>query len=43
MISGDYYFADDLHYEFENWDYCTGNDRRFYPERLDIIKPSGAT
>lgn len=22
MISGDYYFSDDLHYEFENWDYC---------------------
>lgn len=25
MISGDYYFHDDLKYEFENWNYCTGN------------------
>ena len=25
MISGDYYFHDDLKYEFKDWSYCTGN------------------
>jgi len=24
MISGDYYFHDDLKYEFKDWNYCTG-------------------
>lgn len=28
MISGDYYFEDNLKYEFDNWKYCTGDDRR---------------
>lgn len=41
MIEGDYFFDDDLQYEFDNWDYCTEEkDRRFYYERqtgkLDI-------
>ena len=24
MIKGDYYFHDDLKYEFKDWSYCTG-------------------
>jgi len=35
MIDGDYFFDDELKYEFESWDYCTEEkDRRFYYERL---------
>jgi hypothetical protein len=30
MISGDYYFEDNLKYEFNNWKYCTNDDRRLY-------------
>jgi hypothetical protein len=30
MISGDYFFEDHLKYQFDNWDYCTGEDRRYY-------------
>ena len=34
MIEGDYFFHDDLKYEFQNWDYLTEDrDRRFYYER----------
>ena len=43
MISGDYYFHDDLKYETSDWKYCDGNDRRFYPEHLRGIKPAGGT
>jgi hypothetical protein len=30
-----------LSYEQENWDYCIGEDRRLYKERLSGIKPAG--
>lgn len=31
MISGEYFFKDNLRYEEpENWKHCTGQDRRFY-------------
>ncbi len=43
MMAGDYYFTDNLHYEFKDWNYCQNDDRRFYPEILKGIKPSGAT
>jgi hypothetical protein len=43
MISGDYYFYDELKYETSNWKYSDGNDRRFYPEHLRGIKPAGGT
>lgn len=43
MISGDYYFYDDLKYETSDWKYCDGEDRRYYPEHLRGIKPVGAT
>lgn len=43
MISGDYYFYDDLKYETSQWKYCDGDDRRYYPEHLRGIKPAGAT
>ena len=32
MIEGQYFFHDDLKYDFEKWDYCTTTDRRFYTE-----------
>ncbi|KAL4497896.1 hypothetical protein ABPG72_000651 [Tetrahymena utriculariae] len=43
MIKGDYYFQDNLKYESGQWNYCQGEDRRFYPEMLNGIKPAGAT
>ena len=43
MIKGDYYFQDNLKYESSDWNYCQGEDRRFYPEILNGIKPAGAT
>jgi len=32
-----------LKYESDSWNYCKGDDRRFYPEILNGIKPAGAT
>ena len=32
MIEGQYFFHDDLKYDFDKWDYCTTTDRRFYAE-----------
>ena len=32
MIEGQYFFHDDLKYDFDKWDYCTTTDRRFYTE-----------
>jgi hypothetical protein len=29
MINGDYFFEDNLKYEFNDWKYCTGDDRRY--------------
>lgn len=43
MISGDYHFEDNLKYEFNDWKYCTGADRRFHQEIKGGIKPAGAT
>ena len=28
MMIGDYYFEDNLKYEFQEWKYCTGEDKR---------------
>ena len=42
MLSGDYYFNDELKYEEKDWKYCIGNDRRFYDEQLNGIQPAGA-
>jgi len=40
MVEGDYFFDDNLKYEFENWDYCTEEkDRRFYYERQTGFDP----
>mmetsp|Transcript_25323 Transcript_25323/g.22348 ORF Transcript_25323/g.22348 Transcript_25323/m.22348 type:complete len:166 (+) Transcript_25323:53-550(+) len=40
MMEGDYFFHDDLKYEFEEWDYCTEDqDRRFYYERKTGFDP----
>lgn len=43
MMEGNYFFDDNLQYEFNDWKYCQGDDRRFYPEMLNGIKPAGAT
>ena len=37
------FFSDGLEYNEDNWDYCIGNDRRFYHERLTEIKPLDQT
>ena len=39
MLTGEYFFHDDLKYEFDKWDYCTEDkDRRFYYERNGNFK-----
>lgn len=44
MVSGEYFFKDNLKYEQpEKWKHCINEDRRFYEEYLNGIKPSGAT
>ena len=40
-VSGDYTFADGLQYEKKDWKYCTLDDRRFYTEIQDGLKPAG--
>ena len=44
MLTGEYFFKDDLRYEEpEQWKHCIGDDRRFYEEFLNGIRPSGST
>lgn len=38
---GSYTFADGLQYEEAEWDYCIDNDRRFYSERCNGLRPAG--
>ncbi|XP_018607219.1 MORN repeat-containing protein 5 [Scleropages formosus] len=38
---GSYTFADGLRYQEKNWDFCVGNDRQFYSERCNGLKPAG--
>lgn len=38
---GSYTFADGLQYEEVDWDYCIDNDRRFYSERCNGLRPAG--
>lgn len=43
LLSGEYFFFDDLKFETENWDYCVGEDRQFNYERHNGILPAGQT
>lgn len=43
LISGDYFFYDNLPYEEEGWNYSTQRDRSFYTEVLKGIRPDGKT
>ncbi|KAM9793335.1 MORN repeat-containing protein 5 [Syngnathus typhle] len=38
---GSFTFADGLPYQEKEWDYCDGNDRRFYTERCNGLRPAG--
>ncbi|XP_013859302.1 MORN repeat-containing protein 5 [Austrofundulus limnaeus] len=38
---GSFTFADGLQYQENNWDYCDGNDRRYYTERCNGVRPAG--
>lgn len=38
---GSYTFADGLQYEETDWDYCIDDDRRFYSERCNGLRPAG--
>ncbi|XP_075900947.1 MORN repeat-containing protein 5 [Nelusetta ayraudi] len=40
-LQGSYTFADGLQYEEADWDYCIDNDRRFYSERCNGLRPAG--
>eukprot|EP00040_Diaphanoeca_grandis_P031402 m.187875 g.187875 ORF g.187875 m.187875 type:complete len:178 (-) comp32319_c0_seq3:3495-4028(-) len=41
MARGTLTFKDGLVFAEKDWDYCTHDDRRFYSERIDGIKPAG--
>ena len=43
LVSGDYYFYDNLPYEDKKWTYSTQKDRSFYTEVLKGIRPDGKT
>lgn len=43
MLNGEYFFKDQLQYDFGEWKHCIGDDRRFYQEAQHGIKPAGAT
>lgn len=43
MLSGEYFFKDNLQYDFHDWKHCTGDDRRFHQETQNGIRPAGAT
>ncbi len=38
---GNYFFNDGLNFELENWAYCKDDDRRFYSETQNGLKPAG--
>ncbi|XP_066922538.1 MORN repeat-containing protein 5-like [Clytia hemisphaerica] len=40
-IKGQYVFADGLKFDSDEWKYCNRNDRRFYTEICDGLKPAG--
>ena len=40
---GDYFFSDGLKFEERDWEYCTDDDRRFYRELQDGLRPAGLT
>ena len=43
LVNKTLFFADNLQYQQESWDYCTDKDRRFHFERLTEIKPIDQT
>jgi len=43
MMEGEYEYYDGLKYDFDNWNYCTLEDRRFYTEIKEGLRPAGAT
>jgi len=43
MMEGKYYFYDNLEYDFNNWNYSTLQDRRFYIEVQKGLRPEGQT
>ena len=38
---GKYTFPDGLEYDEDNWEYCTGYDRKYHVENLNGLKPAG--
>jgi len=42
-IGGKYIFSDGLEYKDSNWKYISANDRRFYTEVVQGIRPAGKT
>jgi len=42
-IQGKYTFADGLVYQEVDWKYCTTEDRRFYSEILNGLRPAGVS
>jgi len=43
LVSGDYFFYDNLPFENKDWTYSTQKDRSFYTEVLKGIRPDGKT
>ena len=40
ILEGEYEFYDGLMYDFDSWNYCTLQDRRFYTEKKKGLQPS---
>ncbi|KAM8871404.1 MORN repeat-containing protein 5 isoform 3-T3 [Synchiropus picturatus] len=38
---GSFTYKDGLQYQSKDWDYCVGQDRRFYSERCNGLRPAG--
>ena len=46
MLEGKYLFYDNLEFDFQhkdNWKYCNKDDRRFYTEIMQGLRPEGKT
>ena len=41
VTQGNYFFNDGLNFELENWAYCKNDDRRFFSETQNGLKPAG--
>jgi hypothetical protein len=41
VVAGRYDFSDGLGFQDQDWEYCTGTDRRFFSEHVNGLRPAG--